>query len=210
MARINLLPWREELRKERQKQFLLSVMMTAVLGVVLVFMVGLVFDQQINHQVTRNQTIQAEIQLLQNRITRINELEQTRARLLSRKRIIEDLQASRSLTVELLDQMAKSIPVGVTLSTVRQQGNNVTYSGYAQSNARVSAYLQSLDQNDLFIDPDLNVVRTATNPPSRIEPYEFTVGVKLRPRVKDPDTEGYDNEDYDNEEFEEVMDGGEG
>lgn len=206
MARINLLPWREELRKERQRQFLLSVMMTAVLGVVLVFLVGMVFDQRINHQMTRNDTIQAEISLLQERIKRISELEQTRARLLSRKRIIEDLQASRSLTVELLDQMAKSIPVGVTLKTVRQQGNNVTYSGLAQSNARVSAYLQALDQNELFLDPDLNVVKASDNPVSRIEPYEFTIGVKLRARVKDVDSEGYDEEVI----GEEITDGGEG
>ena len=146
MARINLLPWREELRRERQRQFMLSITMTAVLGVILVFVIGMVFDQQINHQLVRNQTIQQEINQLTVRINRIEELEQTRSRLLSRKRIIEDLQASRSLTVEMLDQLAKSIPVGVTLNTVRQQAMNVTFSGNSQSNARVSAYLQSLDR----------------------------------------------------------------
>jgi len=192
MARINLLPWREELRKERQRQFMLSTLMTAVLGVILVFMVGLVFDQKISHQQTRNDTIQGEINLLQDRIARINQLEQTRARLLSRKRIIEDLQASRSLTVELLDQMAKSIPVGVTLTTVRQQGNNVTYTGFAQSNARVSAYLQSLEQNELFLEPDLRVVKTAQSPASRTEPYEFILGAQLRARIPDAEDVGYD------------------
>jgi len=196
MARINLLPWREELRRERQRQFLLSITMTAVLGVILVFVIGMVFDQQINHQLVRNQTIQQEINQLMIRINRIEELEQTRSRLLSRKRIIEDLQASRSLTVEMLDQLAKSIPVGVTLNTVRQQGMNVTFSGNSQSNARVSAYLQSLDRNNLFLEPDLNVVRTATNPATLVEPYEFNISAKLRPRVKDEDEDdGYDDPD---------------
>jgi type IV pilus assembly protein PilN len=201
MARINLLPWREELRRERQRQFMLSTMMTAVLGVILVFVIGLVFDQKINHQQFRNNLIQSEINLLTARITRIEELEQTRSRLLSRKRIIEELQASRSLTVEMLDQMAKSIPVGVTLNTVRQQGMNVTFAGYSQSNARVSAYLQSLDRNDLFLTPDLGVVRIATRPPSTVEPYEFTINAMLRPRVMD-DAEGYDNAEggYDEDE----------
>jgi type IV pilus assembly protein PilN len=114
MARINLLPWREELRRERQRQFMLSTVMTAVLGVVLVFMIGLVFDQKIRHQEERNQVIQTEINKLQIRIKRINQLEQTRDRLISRKRIIKELQASRSQTVELLDKLAKTIPVGVT------------------------------------------------------------------------------------------------
>lgn len=196
MARINLLPWREELRQERQRQFLLSTMMTAVLGVVLVFMIGLVFDQRINHQEARNQTIQAEISLLQVRINRINQLEQIRARLLSRKRIIEELQASRSLTVELFDQMAKSIPVGVTLMTVRQQGMNVKFSGFSQSNARVSAYLQSLERNDLFLKPELSVVRATDKSPSKVEPYEFSIGVKLRPKLQEKEygkLEGYDD-----------------
>ncbi|NND45063.1 MAG: fimbrial protein [Xanthomonadales bacterium] len=201
MARINLLPWREELRRERQRQFMMSTLMTVVLGVVLVFLIGLVFDQRIRHQEARNQTIQAEINALEARIRRINQLEQTRARLLSRKEIIEDLQASRSLTVELLDKMAKSIPVGVTLNTVRQQGMNITFAGYSQSNARVSAYLQSLDQNDLFQDPDLQVVRASERAPNPTEPYEFTITAKLRqPNEEDGEDEGYD--DYD--------DGGEG
>ncbi len=196
MARINLLPWREELRQERQRQFLLSTMMTAVLGVVMVFGVGLIFDQRISHQESRNQTIQAEISRFQVRINRIDQLEQTRARLLSRKRIIEELQASRSLTVELLDQMAKSIPVGVTLMTVRQQGMNVKFSGFSQSNARVSAYLQSLERNDLFLKPELSVVRVSDKSPSKVEPYEFSIGVTLRPTLQEKEYgefEGYDD-----------------
>ncbi|MDX1459705.1 MAG: PilN domain-containing protein [Xanthomonadales bacterium] len=196
MARINLLPWREELRRERQRQFMLSLLMTAVLGVILVFLIGFVFDQRISAQNIRNQTIQAEIAALEVKIRRIDELEQTRARLLSRKRIIEDLQASRSLTVELLDKMAKSIPVGVTLQSVRQQGMNVTFSGWSQSNARVSAYLQSLDASDLFQRPELNVVRVAErNVPNPGEPYEFTIQARLRSPTQDEDEygDGYDD-----------------
>lgn len=180
MARINLLPWREELRRERQREFMLSVLMTFILGVILVFLIGMSFDQRISHQQTRNQMIQEEIGRLQARIRRINQLEQTRARLLSRKNIIEELQASRSQTVEMMDHMAKSIPVGVTLNTVRQQNNNVRLEGTSQSNARVSAYLQSLEENDLFRTPELGVVRAAEDREGAVEPYDFTIAVKLR------------------------------
>lgn len=182
MARINLLPWREEARRERQRQFMYSLLGTLVLGAILVLIVGLFYDQRINIQEVRNGKLQSEINRLQQRINRINELEKTRDRLLSRKAIIEELQASRSLTVEMLDKLAKSIPVGITLANVRQQGNNVTLLGSAQSNARVSAYLQSLEDSDLFIGPDLQYVRAAQQPASRVETYEFAIRVRLNPR----------------------------
>src|SRR5210317_342420 len=118
MARINLLPWREEKRRERQRQFLVTLLMTAVLGVLIVFMVGTIFDQKIKHQQSRNDRVKQEIRLLETRIKKIEELERTRARLISRKQVIERLQASRSTTVELLDQLAKTIPVGVTLTSI--------------------------------------------------------------------------------------------
>ncbi|MGD2129340.1 MAG: PilN domain-containing protein [Lysobacterales bacterium] len=179
MARINLLPWREEARRERQRQFMYSLMGTLVLGAILVLIVGLFFDQRISQQEARNQQIQVEINRLEQRIAKIAELEKTRNRLLSRKQIIESLQASRSLTVELLDKLAKTIPVGVTLTNVRQQGKNLTLVGTSQSNARVSAYLQSLEKMDLFVSPELQYVRAAQNPTSRTEPYEFAIAVKL-------------------------------
>ena len=179
MARINLLPWREEARRERQRQFLYSLMGTLVLGAVLVLIVGMFFDQKISDQEARNQRIQTEINRLEQRIKRIAELEETRARLVARKQIIESLQASRSLTVELLDKLAKTIPMGVTLTSVRQQGLTLTLLGTSQSNARVSAYLQSLDGMDLFVNPELQYVRAAQNPPNRYETYEFAIRVRL-------------------------------
>lgn len=179
MARINLLPWREEARRERQRQFLYSLMGTLVLGAILVLLVGMFFDRRISLQEGRNQQIQVEINRLNQRIARIAELERTRNRLLSRKQIIESLQASRSLTVELLDKLAKTIPVGITLTNVRQQGNNLTLLGTSQSNARVSAYLQSLEEMDLFVRPELRYVRASSRVTVRTEPYEFAIAVRV-------------------------------
>jgi type IV pilus assembly protein PilN len=190
MARINLLPWREEARRERQRQFLYSLMGTLVLGAVLVLLVGLFFDQRISHQEARNQQIQVEINRLEQRIARIKELEETRNRLLSRKQIIESLQASRSLTVELLDKLAKTIPVGITLTNVRQQGVNLTLLGTSQSNARVSAYLQSLDGMDLFVKPELQYVRASEKPATAIETYEFAIRVRLDNTKGEPQEAG--------------------
>ncbi len=196
MAKINLLPWREELRQERQRKFALSALMTAITGVVIVFLVSLAFDRAINQQRTRNQTIQGEISRLQVQIRRIEELEQTKSQLLSRKRIIEELQASRSLTVEMMDQLAKTIPMGVTLNAIAQQGMNLTLAGTSQSNARVSAYLQSLADNELFVDPDLNFVRAAQDPTNPQETFEFSLSVRLRSPLDEAEEAGF--EDFDN------------
>ncbi len=200
MARINLLPWREELRRERQKRFMMSLMMTAILGVVLVFLVGLFFDQKIRYQNYRNELIQSEISTIETQIARINELERTRDRLIARKEVIEELQASRSLTVELLDNLAKSIPAGVTLSSVRQQGVNVSLTGTSQSNARVSAYLQELGENELFLNPELDFVRSATNSASAAEPYQFSIRVKIRTAKSDED-DGLTGEEHGEEDL---------
>ena len=193
MARINLLPWREEARRERQRQFLYSLMATLVMGAILVLIVGLFFDQKISDQEARNQRITQEIQRLDQRIARISELENTRNRLISRKQIIESLQASRSLTVELLDKMAKTIPTGVTLTNVRQQGKVLTLLGTSQSNAKVSAYLQSLEGMDLFVKPELQYVRKQANPANRAEDYEFAIRVALDNTKDEEGAEAGDN-----------------
>lgn len=192
MARINLLPWREEKRRERQRQFLMTLLMTAILGVLLVFLTAMIFDGKISHQQSRNEVVKKEIRLLEARIKRIDELERTRARLISRKRVIERLQASRSTTVELLDNLAKSIPVGVTLVTIRQQGTALVLVGTSQSNARVSAYLRELETNELFLKPELAFVRSVSNPAIAAEPYEFNIKVNLRPPKSEEEGEGYD------------------
>ena len=192
MARINLLPWREEQRQERQRRYMMALLMTAVTGVILVFLVGSIFEQRINHQQYRNTLIKQEISRLEVRIARIDELERTRARLISRKQVIEQLQASRSITVELLDQLAKTIPVGVTLTSIRQQGPQLALIGNSQSNARVSAYLRELEGNDLFLDPQLDFVRSSARPATDVEPYEFSIKVSLRQPKTDGEEMGYD------------------
>jgi type IV pilus assembly protein PilN len=195
MARINLLPWREEQRRERQRQFMSTLLMTSIMGIILVFAGITVYDQKIKHQQFRNQVVQKEISQLESRIKRIDELERTRARLISRKQIIERLQASRSMTVELLDKLAKTIPVGVTLTSIRQQGPTLALTGTSQSNARVSAYLRELVQNDLFLSPQLAYVRSATSPDTATEPYQFSINVNLRPPKTAAEEDGFDNMD---------------
>jgi len=194
MARINLLPWREEQRRDLQRQFMTKLLTTCIIGVVAVFSVITVYDQKIKHQQIRNELVKSETRKLESKITRIDQLERTRQRLISRKQVIERLQASRSTTVELLDKLAKSIPVGVTLTSIRQQGPVLALLGNSQSNARVSAYLKELEKSDLFIAPQLTFVKSAPNPATATEPYQFSIKVKLRPPKTADEDAGYDDQ----------------
>ena len=123
MARINLLPWREEQRRERQRQFMSSFADDGHFGCCPGVLAGFIFDQKISSiSNPEMKWFREKSRQLEVRIKRIEELERTRARLISRKQVIERLQASRSMTVELLDNLAKTIPVGVTLTTVHATG----------------------------------------------------------------------------------------
>lgn len=186
MARINLLPWREERRNQRQQEFfaLLGAVALGAAGVVLI--VTLFLGSQISLQSDRIATLQSEIKVLDDRILKIEELDRTRSRLLQRKAIIEELQASRSQMVHLFDELVRTIPEGVRLESIKQAGATLTLEGDAQSNARVSAYMRSLDASPWMKDPDLQVVRADDeNPQAR---YSFTLRVTLQNPL-DPDPE---------------------
>lgn len=188
MARINLLPWREEQRRRRQQEFMALLGMTALAAVVVAGLVWFWYGGRIDDQMERNQTLRQEIQRLDTRIAEIERLEATRDQLLTRKEIIEELQSSRSLTVEMLDELARATPVGVTLGSIRQQGMQVTMEGSTQSNARVSAFLQNLENSAVFADPTLQIVE-ARRAESTVEPFDFRVRVNVRPPQSEDDLE---------------------
>ena len=179
MSRINLLPWREEQRKERQRQFLLSLGMAVVAAVVVVLVWNTFESNRISVQNSRNQMLQTEINAMNTRIAEIERLEVVRNDLLERKRVIESLQSQRSSTVMMLDELVTTTPVGVTLRALRQQGNVITLTGTTQSNARISAYLQGLEGSGLFTKPALQIIQAGRSRDSSVEPYDFSIRVSL-------------------------------
>ena len=160
MARINLLPWREEARKARQKQFAFVAAGTAVFaGLVLVyvhiFISGLIEDQN-----RRNTFLEEQIRIVDQQILEIRELEKTKANLLARMKIIQELQRSRPQIVHLFDDLVKTLPDGVYLNKISQKGPELTLEGIAQSNARVSAYMRNVDKSDWLQNPRLEIIQT--------------------------------------------------
>ncbi len=197
MAKINLLPWRAERRANRQKEFYGMLGLAAAVGVVLSFLIWFYYGQQISGQETRNQFLQAEIQKVEGKIKEIEALDKQKDRLLARKKVIEQLQANRSQMVHLFDSLVRTIPDGVALANIKQEGEILTLEGRAQSNARVSNYMRNLEGSGWMTNPDLSIIeakaedKAAVNPESRALPYVFTLQVKLaNPNAVDADGAG--------------------
>ena len=158
MANINLLPWREERRKELNQTFFITTGILAVLGLVAVFLVNMQVGSQIDNQIERNNYIIAEQQKLEDKILEIEELKSRRAQLESRMKIIQDLQGNRSVVVRLFDEIVKSTPDGVYLKKINRVGTKFTIEGIAEANSRISNLLRNLDRSNWFQNADLTSV----------------------------------------------------
>lgn len=177
MARINLLPWRAERRKSRQKEFVGMLGLAALAGVLVAFLVYSYYGGRISGQTERNDYLRGEIAKVDGQIKEIEQLDQKKAKLLARKEVIEQLQSNRSQMVHLFDSLVRTIPDGVTLMAIKQEGDILTLSGRSQSNARVSTYMRNLESSGWMTKPDLNVIEAKGANPGL--PYEFNLKVTL-------------------------------
>jgi type IV pilus assembly protein PilN len=159
MAKINLLPWREDRRQLRKREFMAMLGGVVIASVVAVFLAMQFFDQQMQRQRDRNAFLDAEIKLLDDKIVKIKDLEEQRDRLLQRQKIIEDLQANRSTTVHLLDELVSAIPDGVYLTVLKQTGTRLELQGRAQSHARISQFMENLDDSPWLKYRDLQIIQ---------------------------------------------------
>lgn len=182
MARINLLPWRTERRKQREREFYMMLAASAVAAFLAVAAAYGWMDARIDTQNQRNAYLTNEIKALDKQIEEINELDKTKSQLLTRKQIIEQLQSNRSQMVHLFDEMVKTIPDGVRLTTMKQAGDVLTLEGVAESNARVASYMRNIDNSPWMGRTDLRKIenKAGTKDVDKKTPYVFSLDVKLR------------------------------
>ncbi len=173
MPRINLLPWREEQRKQRLKNFGVAALSAVGLGIATVLYAHVTVNRFIDFQGQRNKYLETEIATLDQQIAEIKELEATKDRLLARMQIIEQLQRSRPEVVHLFDELVRRLPDGVYLKSVKQTGNRLSIKGVAQSSTRVSALMRNIDSSEWLTDPGLDVVETVDQ--GRTRSSEFTI-----------------------------------
>jgi type IV pilus assembly protein PilN len=177
MIRVNLLPHREMRRKQQQQHFFVMLGVTIAIGAALWFGVHSYLAGMLDTQMSRNKYLQDEIAKLDKQIAEINTLKDQIAALLARKQVVETLQANRSETVHLLDQLARQLPDGMYYRAVKQTGNRVSINGYTQSQARVSTLMRNLESSPLFGNPALVEIRAVQVGGTRLN--EFTLNVNI-------------------------------
>ncbi len=162
MPRINLLPWREEQRKERKLAFMVALGAGTGAALIATFGAFLMFGSMISGQETRNEMLRDEIKTLDKQIEEINNLENAKQKFIARMEIIEKLQRSRPEVVHLFDEIARTVPEGVYLTAIKQTEKHLKFDGIAQSNTRVSAFMRNIDGSEWLKNPDLEVVEVKT------------------------------------------------
>jgi type IV pilus assembly protein PilN len=186
MIKINLLPHREEKRKRLKNDFYSLLMIAAVFGVVIVVLVGTVFSRQLSAQTDRNNFIIAENLKLDEKIKEVASLKQEIDGLKARQQAVEDLQGDRNQPVFMLDELVKLTPEGVYLRALKQEGQRILLTGYAQSNQRVAEFLFNLsNKTDWMIKPELIEIKATGigqgRDAKKVFDFSMNVGIK-RPR----------------------------
>lgn len=174
MPRINLLPWREELRRQRRTEYLSILGACALAAAGVWFAIHMYFNALIEQQQRRNSFLSAEIKLLDKKIAEIKALEKEKENLIARMKAIETLQTSRPIVVHLFDELVSTLPDGVYLTSINQSGENVTVKGVAQSNARVSNYMRNVEASEWERDPKLSIIQSKSQDGKRTAEFTLT------------------------------------
>jgi type IV pilus assembly protein PilN len=178
MPRINLLPWREEQRKQRQKNFAIAAVAAIVAAGLVTLLASLYLQGRIDHQNARNQRLEQEIARLDKLIEEIASLERQKDRLLARMEIIEELQRRRPESVHLFDQLVRTLPDGVFYSQVQQTVNRIELDGTAESSTRVSALMRNIEASPWLKSPALEVVEAKEDKTSGVRRSNFRVAAR--------------------------------
>lgn len=162
MARINLLPWREQLREERKQRFLVTLVGVLIVAGGVVFLADQYLNAAITNQNARNNFIRSEISALDARIKEISELKARRQQLVERMKIIQDLQGNRPIAARVFDQLVRTLPEGVYFTDVKMAGATISIEGAAESNNLVSSLMRNQDGSDWLNAPNLTEVKAVT------------------------------------------------
>jgi len=189
MPHINLLPWRDELRKRREKEFMVTAVIAALMMGAVVLGVHLHYESRIAYQDQRNQFIETEITSLDKKIKEIEDLKKERDRLIARTNVIQNLQSGRPEIVHVFDELVTTLPDGVYYTKVAQKGRGLNLQGVAQSNARVSSLMRSLDTSTWFTNPSLVEIKSDNKKEQSVRLSAFSLNVKQAAKKKEGEAE---------------------
>lgn len=175
MANINLLPWREQHREEKKKEFVTLLAGICLLTAGVAFLWVSSVNGSIASQAERNALLDAEITVLSKQVAEIKDLKKQRSELLDRMKVIQDLQGTRPVIVRHFDEMVRAIPDGVFLTSLVSRGNVLSLNGVAESNNRVSSLMRNMDESGWFATPNLTSVKDASKYGEQANEFVLTV-----------------------------------
>jgi type IV pilus assembly protein PilN len=188
MIRINLLPHRAEKRRAKQIQFAILSGLSLIAGIVIVGFVHVAIDTQISYQTRRNDYMKQQVVILDKEIAEIKKLREQTQSLLARKNVVENLQSTRASVVHLLDQILRILPDGVYLRSLKQSGDKISIVGLAQSNARVSTLMRSIEDSPWLNSPTLVEIHASTSGGARLSEFSLNFNMTKLEAVAAPAT----------------------
>jgi len=174
MVKINLLPWRDELRKKKQQEFVSGIGLGVLVTCLIMLIVYMYVESLKEYQGQRNSMIKNEIAVLDKKIQEIKDIEDKKNKLLTKIEVIQKLQESRPEVVHLFDELAKITPEGIYLSKLSQSGGNLTLEGKAESNARVSAFMRAIDNSQWMNSSNLSVIKAQAKNSGELNDFTLT------------------------------------
>ena len=175
MARINLRPWREELRVQKQQQFLTALVGFALIGGLYIFLANMVINGWTEDQQGRNTYLSSEIAALDKKIIEIKKLQERKEELIARMKIIQSLQGNRPVIVHFFDEIVRTLPDGIYYESLQRKGDVVSIKGRAESNNRISSLMRRLDGSEWFDEPNLTSVKATAEEDSKANSFDLTV-----------------------------------
>lgn len=177
-VKINLLPWRQELREELKKQFLIILGAAALLSFLVVGSVHFYYQSLIDSQLSSNRYLKKEIKKLDKRIKQIKNIRKDKERLMARMEVIQQLQRDRPTVVRLFDSLVRVVPSGVNYSSLKRRKNTLMIDGSADSNTRVSKLMRNMENSEVLKDPSLTIIREGDSSKREIGKF-FSLKAKL-------------------------------
>ena len=173
--KINLLPWREELREEKKQEFVRVLVGVVIVAAGIIFVIDRFYNGEIDGQVARNKFLGDEIKVLEDKIEEINNLQTQRNQLLARMRVIQDLQGNRPVIVRVFDELARNLTDDVFYTRVVLKGVHLNVSGVAESHNRISSQLRNFDESIWFTKPNVTEIQADTNYGPQASQFKLTV-----------------------------------
>ncbi|MGI1679168.1 MAG: PilN domain-containing protein [Cellvibrionaceae bacterium] len=187
MSNINLLPWRDEERQEKKKEFFTILIGFCILGLVCGYTWVSSVQGSIDNQSSRNQLLQSEIAKLEDQVKEIEELKKRKAELLDRMKVIQDLQYTRPVIVHYFDEIVKAVPKGIYLTELSRKGDQLSIVGAAESLNRISSLMRNFEESEWFEGASMSTIDELSDKDSGIQEQKFKMTVNAAVPAKKDD-----------------------